>query len=169
MGTHNFLGIIVIIIVFAIWYLAFKLIFSSFIFKPYLKSKEISDILEKNSCSLIEIKSLTNDEKLLNHFNLISGITIDKLFSIHSEFKMITLSNTDKKHQIFWVEINSWFPPFGKRNLKIKQELDSVILNDLQESFSQYIIIIKDKCPACKSEISIDQSECGNCGLNLLM
>jgi len=48
------------------------------------------------------------------------------------------------------------------------EEKDSALLNELQREYNQEIINVTDKCPACNSGILTNETECNNCGLNLV-
>ena len=137
-------------------------------FKPKIKTSEIIEFLNQNECSLIEYKALNKKERQRNIFNNISGLTFDKFVSTKSEYKIIGYSQKENKHKLYWTELKSWFQPFGKRNLNFIEEKDSELLNEIKLEYNQEIINVTDKCPACNSGILTNETECKNCGLNLV-
>jgi hypothetical protein len=168
MGNSIFLIIIAILIVLSIWFLIVKYFLYPLFFKPKIRTSEINGFLNEKECSLIEYKTLNSKEKQRNIFDHKSGLTFDKFVSAKSEYKIIGFSEKENKHKIYWTELKSWFQPFGKRTLNFIEEKDSELLNELTKDYNQEIIDVTDKCPACKSEILKNETECKNCGLNLV-
>jgi uncharacterized protein (DUF983 family) len=52
--------------------------------------------------------------------------------------------------------------------LNFIEEKDSELLNEIKKEYNQEIINVTDKCPACNSGILKNETECKNCGLNLV-
>ncbi|WAC02903.1 hypothetical protein N7U66_05310 [Lacinutrix neustonica] len=168
MGNSIFLIIIAILIVLSIWYLTVKYFLNPLFFKPKIKTSEIIDFLNKKECLFIEYKALNKEEKQRNIFNQEKGLTFDNIFSTKSEYKIIGFSQNKNKHKIYWAELKSWYRPFGKRILNLIEEKDVELLDELQKEYNQEIIKVTDKCPACNSGILTNETECKNCGLNLV-
>ena len=137
-------------------------------FEPKINTSEILKFLNEKQCSFIEYKTLNKKEKQRNIFNQDKGFAFDNFASTKSEYKIIAFSHNENKYKIYWIEIQSWMPPFGKRILNFIEEKDADILNKLQKEYNQEIIIVTDKCPACNGVILVSETECKNCGLNLV-
>ncbi|AFL79605.1 hypothetical protein Aeqsu_0073 [Aequorivita sublithincola DSM 14238] len=168
MENSIFLIIIAILIVLSIWFLTVKYFLYPLFFKPKIKTSEIIEFLNEKECSFIEYKALDKKERQRNIFNHNKGLTFDKLVSAKSEYKIIGFSQKENKYKIYWTELKSWFQPFGKRNLNFIEEKDSELLNELKKDYNQEIINVTDKCPACNCGILTNETECKNCGLNLV-
>ena len=168
MENPTYLILIAIIIVLTIWFLIVKYFLYPLFFKPKIKTSEIVNFLNEKQCSFVEYKNLNKKERERNIFKQPKGLTFDSFISEKSEYKIIGFSEKENKHKIYWSELQSWFPPFGKRILNFIEEKDSEFLNELQKEYNQEIIIVTDKCPACKSGILTNETECKNCGLNLV-
>ena len=168
MESPIYLIIIAILFIIFIGFLIAKFILYPIFFKPNLNTSEIIELLNKKNCSLIDYKTLNKKEKQRNLFNQNKGLEFDDLISIKTEYKIIGFSQNTKQYKIFWTELQIWLPPFRKRNLNLIEEKNNVILKELQKEYRQEIISITDKCPACNSKISGNQTECKNCGLNLV-
>ena len=168
MENPIYLILVAIIIVLTIWFLIVKYFLYPLFFKPKIKTSEIVNFLNKKQCSFIEYKNLNKKERERNIFKRPKGLTFDSFVSGKSEYKIIGFSQNENKHKIYWSELQSWFPPFGKRVLNFIEEKDSEFLTELQKEYNQEIIIVTDKCPACKSGILTNETECKNCGLNLV-
>jgi hypothetical protein len=168
MENPIYLILIAIIIVLTIWFLIVKYFLNPLFFKPKIKTSEIINFLNEKQCSFVEYKNLNKKERERNIFKQPKGLTFDSFVSGKSEYKIIGFSKNENKHKIYWSELQSWFPPFGKRILNFIEEKDSEFLNELQKEYNQEIIIVTDKCPACKSGILTNETECKNCGLNLV-
>ena len=165
---ENPIFFIIIIIVLSIWFLIVKYFLHPLFFKPKIKTSEIIDFLDKKQCSFVEYKSLNKKERERNVFKQTNGLTFDGFVSGKSEYKIIGFYQNQNEYKIYWTELQSWFPPFGKRVLNFIEEKDSELLNELQKEYNQEIINVTDKCPACNSEILTNETECENCGLNLV-
>tara|TARA_R110001592_G_scaffold315732_2_gene591858 strand:+ start:26 stop:538 length:513 start_codon:yes stop_codon:yes gene_type:complete len=163
-----FLIIFAIVIVLSIWFLITKYFLYPLFFKPKIKTSEIIAFLNEKQCSFVEYKNLNRKERERNIFKQPNGLTFDSFVSGKSEFKIIGFSKSENKHKIYWTELQSWFPPFRKRILNFIEEKDSELLNELQKEYDQEIINVTDKCPACNSGILTNETECKNCGLNLV-
>ncbi|SFZ95282.1 hypothetical protein SAMN05428642_1232 [Flaviramulus basaltis] len=168
MENPIYLILIAIIIVLTIWFLIVKYFLYPLFFKPKIKTSEIVNFLNEKQCSFVEYKNLNKKERERNIFKHPKGLTFDSFVSGKSEYKIIGFSQNENKHKIYWSELQSWFPPFGKRVLNFIEEKDSEFLTELQKEYNQEIIIVTDKCPACKSGILKNETECKNCGLNLV-
>ena len=95
-------------------------------------------------------------------------MSLTSFIATRSEYKIIGFSQNENKHKIYWAELLSWFPPFGKRVFNFIEEKDSEILNETEKAYSKKIIVVTNKCPACHSEITSNDTQCKNCGLNLV-
>ena len=169
MKNPTYLIIIAILILLSVSFLIIKYFLYPLFFKPKLNTSEIIEFLNKKECSLIEYKTLNKKEKRRNLFNQDKGLTFDNLISVKSEYKIIGYSQYENKHKIYWTEIQSWLPPFGKRILNFIEEKDAELLNGLQKEYNQEIISVTDNCPACNNGILTNETECKNCGLNLVV
>ncbi len=168
MGNSTYLIIIAIIFVLTIWFLIVKYFLYPLFFKPKIRTSEIINFLDKKQCSIIEYKNLNKKERERNIFTQTNGLTFDSFLSLKSEYKIIGFSLNEKKYKIYWAELQSWVPPFGKRVLNFIEEKDSELLNELKKEYNQEIITVTDKCPACQNTVSDKLTECPNCGLNLV-
>jgi hypothetical protein len=171
MGNSIFLlitPIIAIIIILSISFLITKYFLNPLFFKPKIKRSDIIKFLNKKECLFIEYKVLNKEEKQRNIFNQKRGLTFNKIFFTKSEYKIIGFSQNENKHKIYWAELISWHHLFGKRNVNFIEEKDAKLLNELQKEYNQEIINVTDKCPACNNGILIIETECKNCGLNLV-
>ena len=168
MENSIFLIIIVILIILSIWFLTVKYLLYPLFFKPRIKISEIIEFLNYNECSLIEYKPLNKKERQRNIFKNKRGLTFDKLVSSKSEYKIIGFSEKEKKYKIYWTELKSWLQPFGKRSLNFIEESNFKLLNELKKDYNQETINVTEKCPACNSGVLTNETECKNCGLNLV-
>jgi len=160
--------ILLVLFIATIWYLSVRYIFFPIFFKPKIKSSEIFKFLEEKECSFTEYKTLNNTEKQRNLFNRIKGFSVDELFTIRTEYKIVSFCIAENKFKIYWIEVQSRFTFFNKRTMQFIEEKDVEILNQLQKEYAQEIISVKDKCPACNDGILKNETECKNCGLNLI-
>jgi hypothetical protein len=168
MENSIFLIITAILIVLSIWFLTVKYFLYPLFFKPKIKTSEIIDFLNDKECSLIEYRLVNKKERQKKIFNHNGGLTFDKLISTKSEYKIIGFSQKENNYKIYWTELISWFQPFGKRNLSFIEENDAKLLNELKKQYNQEIINVTNKCPACNSGILTNDTECKNCGVNLV-
>jgi hypothetical protein len=168
MENPIFLIIITILIVLSIWFLIVKYFLYPLFFKPKIKTSEIINFLNKKQCSFVEYKNLNKKERDRNVFKQPNGLTFDSFVSGKSEYKIIGFSQNENKHKIYWSELQSWLPPFGKRTLNFIEEKDSEFLTELEKEYNQEIITVTDKCPACNSGVLKNETDCKNCGLNLV-
>ncbi|MBZ9731640.1 hypothetical protein LB467_18300 [Salegentibacter sp. JZCK2] len=168
MENSIILIIIAILIVLSIWFLIVKYFLYPLFFKPKIRKYEIIEFLNENECSFVEYKNLNRKERERNIFKQSNVLTFDSFVSGKSEYKIIGFSQSENRHKIYWARLQSWFPPFGKRLLIFIEEKDSELLNELQKEYNQEIIKVTDKCPACNSRILTNETECKNCGLNLV-
>jgi hypothetical protein len=168
MGNPIYLIIIVIIIPLLIWFMIAKYFLYPLFFKPKIKTPEIINFLNKKQCSFVEYKNLNKKERERNVFKQPNRLTFDSFVSGKSEYKIIGFSQNENKHKIYWSELQSWFPPFGKRTLTFIEEKDFDFLAELEKEYNQEIITVTDKCPACNSGVLKSETECKNCGLNLV-
>jgi hypothetical protein len=168
MENPIYLILIAIIIILTIWFLIVKYFLYPLFFKPKIKTSEILNFLNEKQCSFVEYKNLNKKERERNIFKQPKRLAFDSFVSGKSEYKIIGFSQNENKYKIYWSELQSWFPPFGKRVLNFIEEKDSEFLSELQKEYNQEIIIVTDKCPACKSGILTNETECKNCGLNLV-
>ncbi|MCH7525748.1 MAG: hypothetical protein IIC74_12360 [Bacteroidetes bacterium] len=127
--------VLLLILIFSFWFLFVKYLFHPIFYKPILNSVDTFEFLENKDCSLVEYKTLTKEEKQKDRFIQKNGITLSKLVSAKSEYKIIAYSRAEKRYKMFWVEIQSWIPPFGKRNLNFIEETNSEILTELQKEY----------------------------------
>ena len=95
-------------------------------------------------------------------------MTFDKVVSIKSEYKIIGFSQKENKYKIYWVELKSCLQLIGERNLNFIEEKDAELIYALQKEYNQEIINVTDTCPACNNGILTNETECKNCGLNLV-
>jgi hypothetical protein len=160
--------IIAIIIILSICFLITKYFLNPFFLKPKIKTSEIIKFLNKKKLIFIEYKALNRKEKQRNVFNQKKELTFDKIFSTKSEYKIIGFSQDENKYKIYWAEIKSWHRLFGKPNVNFIEGKDSKLLNELQKEYNHEIINVKDKCPACNNGLLKNETECKNCGLNLV-
>ena len=56
-------------------------------------------------------------------------------------------------------------PLFGKRIINFKPENSREINRIMKGKINEKIVIVKNKCPGCSSEVNLTDTECGNCGL----
>lgn len=168
MENSIFLIIIEILIILSISFLIGKYFLEPFFFKPKIRTSEIIEFLNEKKCSFKEYKTLTKKEKKRNVFNQKKGLTFDKVVSIKSEYKIIGFSQKENKYKIYWVELKSCLQLFGERNLNFIEEKDAELIYALQKEYNQEIINVTDTCPACNNGILTNETECKNCGLNLV-
>ena len=76
-------------------------------------------------------------------------------------FKII--GNKGEKNQEFWIEINTTY--FHKPVLTFKVG-HKININDSENTYTENIIIVKDKCPACGFMLFNNEKICPDCGLN---
>ncbi|TVZ53062.1 hypothetical protein [Dokdonia sp. Hel_I_53] len=160
--------IILILFIATIWYLIARYILFPIFFKPKIKSSEIFKFLEEKKCSFIEYKTLNSTEKQRNQFNRTKGFSVDELFTLRTQYKIVCFCIAEKKYKIYWIEVQTRLTLFKKRTMQFIEEKNVEILNQLQKEYNQEIIIVADKCPACKSGILTNETECKNCGLNFV-
>ncbi|MCR8668071.1 hypothetical protein NO995_10285 [Aestuariibaculum sp. M13] len=160
--------LIAIIILLSFWILIVKYILHPLFFKPKIKTSEITNFLNEKECSLVEYKSLNKKERERNIFNKPKGLTFESFISGHSEYKIIGFSQKTNHYKIFWTDLESSFLPFGKRILNFIEEKNSELLNELQKEYTQEIINVFDRCPACQTLLFNNSKKCPVCGLNFI-
>jgi hypothetical protein len=168
MGSPIPLIILAIIIPLLICILIIKYFLFPLFLKPKINTSEIIKFLNEKECSLVEFKTLNRKEKNRNIFKVTKGMRLKNITSVKSEYKIIGLAESENIYKIYWLSLQSFLLLFGKRSLNFIEEKDSEILNQIQKEYSQEIIKITNKCPACNNQIYINDRECENCGLNLI-
>ncbi|MCG8805219.1 hypothetical protein G1K75_06065 [Tenacibaculum finnmarkense] len=171
--------LLTIIFFISIWIILLKYVLIP-LTKPRLSMKESIDFLEKNNCIYVEHLSLKKNELRENYFKRKKGISLRKVLSTKSEYKIIGYSETENLYKIYWIEITSWSYTFGKgtfefliddtiekrRELKSIEETNLKILENLQSDYNVKTVIVSDKCPACGVSVLPKDLECKECGLN---
>jgi len=138
----------------------FYYFFKSFLF-------ESINFLEKNNLKLIELKNPEKKEWNDNPFNSRNSYLLEVWLPFTLKKHKVIIAS-DKKNKLYKYWLLSTTPLFGKFKLEFKLDKSKNIERRIKERIFKNIKIVKNECPACKSLITSNETECPNCGLKII-